>query len=108
MPLREHTKFLKDLTSCGFKPSEPFLSMMLHHIRESKLVELRTKMCILIPKSRSMMGCIDETNLLEYSEVFLQCSYESKHKISVSSHNLFPYQILLLCKIPSLQENHVI
>ncbi|WZZ29332.1 hypothetical protein YC2023_012733 [Brassica napus] len=51
--------------------------MMLHHIRESKLVELHTKMCILIPKSRSMMGCMDETNLLEYGEVFLQCSYEN-------------------------------
>ncbi|KAF3534060.1 hypothetical protein DY000_02043223 [Brassica cretica] len=76
MPLREHTKFLKDLISCGFKPSEPFLSMMLHHIRESKRVELHTKMCILIPKSRSMMGCMDETNLVEYGEVFLQCSYE--------------------------------
>ncbi|KAF3603159.1 hypothetical protein F2Q69_00038522 [Brassica cretica] len=84
MPLREYTKFLKDLIFCGFKPSEPFLSMMLHHIRESKLAELRTKMCILIPKSRSMMGCMDETNLLEYGEVFLQCSYESKQKISVS------------------------
>ncbi|CAN7075089.1 unnamed protein product, partial [Brassica oleracea var. botrytis] len=72
MPLREYTKFLKDLISYGFKPSEPFLSMMLHHIRESKLVELRTKMCILIPKSRSMMGCIDETNLLEYGETKVQ------------------------------------
>ncbi|WZZ29319.1 hypothetical protein YC2023_012720 [Brassica napus] len=77
MPPREHTKFLKDLVSCGIKPSEPFLSMMLHYIRESKLVELRTKTRILIPKGRSMMGCMDETNTLEYGQVFVRCSYST-------------------------------
>lgn len=78
MPLREHTTFLRDLISCGIKPSEPFVSMMLQYIRESKLLELRTKTRILIPKGRSLMGCLDETNTLEYGEVFVRCSHESQ------------------------------
>ncbi|KAG2246182.1 hypothetical protein Bca52824_085810 [Brassica carinata] len=71
MPPREHTKFLKDLVSCGIKLSEPFLSMMLHYIIESKLVEPCSKTSIWISKGRSMMGCMDETNTLEYDEVFM-------------------------------------
>ena len=85
MPPREHTKFLKDLVSCGIKPSEPFLSMMLHYIRESKLVELRTKTRILIPKGRSMMGCMDETNTLEYGQVFVRCSYSTNLSLTSES-----------------------
>ncbi|KAH0852865.1 hypothetical protein HID58_093650 [Brassica napus] len=85
MPPREHTKFLKDLVSCGIKPSEPFLSMMLHYIRESKLVELRTKTRIIIPKGRSMMGCMDETNTLEYGQVFVRCSYSTNLSLTSES-----------------------
>ncbi|CAF2079232.1 unnamed protein product [Brassica napus] len=85
MPPREHTKFLKDLVSCGIKPSEPFLSMMLHYIRDSKLVELRTKTRILIPKGRSMMGCMDETNTLEYGQVFVRCSYSTNLSLTSES-----------------------
>ncbi|KAL0691180.1 hypothetical protein Bca4012_090859 [Brassica carinata] len=85
MPPREHTKFLKDLVSCGIKPSEPFLSMMLHYIRESKLVELRTKTHILIPKGRSMMGCMDEMNTLEYGQVFVRCSYSTNLSLTSES-----------------------
>ncbi|CAN6926127.1 unnamed protein product [Brassica oleracea] len=85
MPPREHTKFLKDLVSCGIKPSEPFLSMMLHYIRESKLAELRTKTRILIPKGRSMMGCMDETNTLEYGQVFVRCSYSTNLSLTSES-----------------------
>ncbi|CAN7075073.1 unnamed protein product [Brassica oleracea var. botrytis] len=85
MPPREHTKFLQDLVSCGIKPSEPFLSMMLHYIRESKLVELRTKTRILIPKGRSMMGCMIETNTLEYGQVFVRCSYSTNLSLTSES-----------------------
>ena len=85
MPPREHTKFLNDLVSCGIKPSEPFLSMMLHYIRESKLVELRTKTRILIPKGRSMMGCMIETNTLEYGQVFVRCSYSTNLSLTSES-----------------------
>ncbi|KAG2317868.1 hypothetical protein Bca52824_020990 [Brassica carinata] len=65
---------------------------MPHYIREVKLVELRTKTRILIPKGRSMMGCMDETNTLEYGEVFVRCSYESlntksQSRVRIKSHN---------------------
>lgn len=71
----ENTKILKEMMLCGYKPdSEPFLWMMLHTFRESKLLELRRKSRIFIPNGRAMMGCLDETRHLEYGEVFLQCS----------------------------------
>jgi RNA-dependent RNA polymerase len=71
----ENTNILKELLSCGYKPDgEPFLSMMLQVFRASKLLELRTKTRIFIPKGRSMMGCLDETRTLEYGQVFVQFS----------------------------------
>ncbi|KAG2246169.1 hypothetical protein Bca52824_085797 [Brassica carinata] len=100
MPPREHTKFLKDLVSCGIKPSEPFLSMMLHYIRESKLVELRTKTRILIPKGRSMMGCMDETNTLEYGQVFVRCSYSTNLSLMSESSPTQDPTLTLDCTPP--------
>ncbi|CAH8353817.1 unnamed protein product [Eruca vesicaria subsp. sativa] len=69
----ENTKILKELILCGYKPdAEPFLSMMLQNFRASKLLELRTKTRIFIPRGRSMMGCLDETRTLEYGQVVVQ------------------------------------
>ena len=71
----ENTNILKELLKCGYKPnSEPFLSMMLQTFRASKLLDLRVKTRIFIPSGRLMMGCLDETNTLEYGEVFVQYS----------------------------------
>ncbi|KAM7487790.1 hypothetical protein LguiB_025274 [Lonicera macranthoides] len=71
----ENTNILKELLACGYKPDgEPFLSMMLHVFRASKLLELRTKTRIFVPRGRSMMGCLDETRTLEYGQVFVQFS----------------------------------
>ncbi|CAH2037641.1 unnamed protein product [Thlaspi arvense] len=71
----ENTQILKELILCGYKPdTEPFLSMMLQNFRTSKLLELRTKSRIFIPRGRSMMGCLDETRTLEYGQVFVQFS----------------------------------
>lgn len=71
----ENTNILRELLKCGYKPdSEPFLSMMLHAFRASKMLDLRLKARIFIPSARSMMGCLDETNTLEYGQVFVQLS----------------------------------
>ncbi|KAK9057194.1 hypothetical protein SSX86_024561 [Deinandra increscens subsp. villosa] len=71
----ENTNIMKGMLSCGYKPdAEPFLSMMLQVFRATKLLELRTKTRIFIPKGRSMMGCLDETRTLDYGEVFVQYS----------------------------------
>ncbi|KAM7488843.1 hypothetical protein LguiB_026327 [Lonicera macranthoides] len=71
----ENTDILKELLACGYKPDgEPFLSMMLQVFRSSKLLELRTKARIFVPKGRAMMGCLDETRTLKYGQVFVQFS----------------------------------
>ncbi|XP_062113342.1 probable RNA-dependent RNA polymerase 1 [Humulus lupulus] len=71
----EITNILKEMLMCGYKPDEePFLSMMLHTFRASKLLEIRTKTRIHIPNGRALMGCLDETGTLEYGQVFVQCS----------------------------------
>jgi RNA-dependent RNA polymerase len=69
---------------CGYKPNvEPFLSMMLQTFRASKLLELRQKTRIFIPKGRAMMGVLDETRTLEYGEVFVKYS---NNRVSSRSH----------------------
>ncbi|XP_077241142.1 putative RNA-dependent RNA polymerase 1 isoform X3 [Tasmannia lanceolata] len=71
----EHTRILKEMLMCGYKPdAEPFFSMMLQTFRAAKLLELRTKSRIFVPRGRSMMGCLDETRSLEYGQVFVKVS----------------------------------
>ncbi|KAJ3699365.1 hypothetical protein LUZ61_003070 [Rhynchospora tenuis] len=71
----ETTSLIKELLLCGYKPDcEPFLSMMLHAFWATRMFELRTKSRIFVPKGRALMGCLDETSLLEYGEVFVQVS----------------------------------
>ncbi|PON57886.1 hypothetical protein TorRG33x02_292490, partial [Trema orientale] len=73
--LGEFANILKEMLMCGYKPDEePFLSMMLQTFHASKLLEIRTKTRIHIPNGRAMMGCLDETGILEYGQVFVQCS----------------------------------
>lgn len=69
----ENHNVLTDMLSCGYCPrTEPYLSMMLEAFRSSKLVELRNKARIFVPKGRCLMGCLDETRTLNYGEVFIQ------------------------------------
>ncbi|XP_076926633.1 putative RNA-dependent RNA polymerase 1 [Bidens hawaiensis] len=78
----ENTNVMKEMISCGYKPNaEPFLSMMLQVFRASKLLELRTKARIFVPKGRMMMGCLDETQTLEYGEVFVQYSSAGRRQL---------------------------
>ncbi|KAL8218556.1 hypothetical protein R6Q57_021929 [Mikania cordata] len=81
----ENTNIMKGLLSCGYKPNaEPFLSMMLQVFRATKLLELRTKTRIFVPKGRSMMGCLDETQTLEYGQVFVQYSSAGRRPLGDS------------------------
>ncbi|KAG8059507.1 hypothetical protein GUJ93_ZPchr0002g26649 [Zizania palustris] len=75
MPMGEITNALKELLLCGYQPDdEPFLSLLLQTFRASKLLELKTKSRIFIPKGRAMMGCLDETRSLKYGQVFIQAT----------------------------------
>lgn len=59
----------------GFHPKkEPHLLNMLRAIRALQLHELIFKARIFIPKSRWMMGVIDETATLQYGECFARVS----------------------------------
>lgn len=88
MSTGEITNILKEMLFCGYKPNvEPFLSMMLQTFRASKLLELRQKTRIFIPKGRAMMGVLDETRTLEYGEVFVQYSNNRISSLSYGSAN---------------------
>ncbi|XP_030468173.1 RNA-dependent RNA polymerase 1-like isoform X1 [Syzygium oleosum] len=78
----ENGKILKEMLMCGYRPDgEPFLSMMLLTFRAAKLFLLRTKTKIFLPKGRRMMGCLDETQTLEYGQVFVQYSGRRKKQM---------------------------
>eukprot|EP00252_Welwitschia_mirabilis_P013644 TRINITY_DN2_c0_g1_i3.p1 TRINITY_DN2_c0_g1~~TRINITY_DN2_c0_g1_i3.p1 ORF type:complete len:545 (+),score=84.82 TRINITY_DN2_c0_g1_i3:7546-9180(+) len=71
----EHHDVLVRMLQCGYSPkSEPYLSMVLHAFRASKLLDLKEKTRIFVPKGRCLMGCLDETGTLNYGEIFVQVS----------------------------------
>ncbi|XP_031259889.1 probable RNA-dependent RNA polymerase 1 [Pistacia vera] len=77
---------LKDMLHYYSKPrEEPFLSMMLQIFRLSALKDLKTKTRIFVPRGQTMMGCLDETGILKYGQVFVQCS---GHQTELSNNSL--------------------
>ncbi|KAG0556960.1 hypothetical protein KC19_11G091000 [Ceratodon purpureus] len=59
----------------GFHPkNEPHLYDMLLSIRTSQLEDLIAKARIYVPNGRWLMGCMDETGLLNYGQCFIQVS----------------------------------
>lgn len=85
----ENTNILKEMLNCGYKPDEePYLSMMLQSFRSSKLLDLRVKARVFIPKARQMMGCLDETGTLEYGQVFVQFSEAARRRFYEESTTL--------------------
>ncbi|CAJ1943907.1 unnamed protein product [Sphenostylis stenocarpa] len=51
--------------------SEPYLSMMLKAYYAYQLSDLKSRCRIFIPKGRVLVGCLDETGLLNYGQVFV-------------------------------------
>ncbi|KAK6931654.1 RNA-dependent RNA polymerase, eukaryotic-type [Dillenia turbinata] len=108
---------LKKMLSCGYKPDEEaYLSMMLQTFRASKLLELRTKTRIFVPRARQMMGCLDETGTLEYGQVFVQISgigrkqHFKYSRISGGSRNQRPFVLktkVVVAKNPCLHPGDV-
>lgn len=85
----ENANILKEMLNCGYKPDEePYLSMMLQSFRSSKLLDLRVKARVFIPKARQMMGCLDETGTLEYGQVFVQFSEATRRQFYEESTTL--------------------
>ncbi|CAM6085238.1 unnamed protein product [Calypogeia fissa] len=62
-----------EMLKAGYHPTnEPYLRSLLQAFRAFQLLQLRTKSRILVSKGRTMMGCLDETGILDYGEVFLR------------------------------------
>lgn len=57
----------------GFEPEiEPYLSMILQSHRENQLSDLRSRCRIFVPKGRVLLGCLDETGILDYGQVYIR------------------------------------
>ncbi|CAN1846087.1 RNA-dependent RNA polymerase 2 [Linum perenne] len=57
----------------GYEPNvEPYLSMMLQSYHDNLLSELRGRCRILVPKGRVLIGCLDESGILEYGQVYVR------------------------------------
>ncbi|XP_057952137.1 RNA-dependent RNA polymerase 2 [Malania oleifera] len=57
----------------GYEPiAEPYLSMMLQAHRESQFYDLRSRCRIFVPNGRVLIGCLDETGILNYGQVYVR------------------------------------
>lgn len=56
----------------GYEPNdEPYLSMMIEAHHDSQLSDLKSRCRIHIPKGRLLIGCLDETGILDYGQVYV-------------------------------------
>ncbi|KNA17291.1 hypothetical protein SOVF_081360 [Spinacia oleracea] len=67
------SKTLVKMLRHGFEPnSEPYLLMMLRAYLESQLSDLRGRCRLYVPKGRVLLGCLDETGILNYGQIFVR------------------------------------
>jgi RNA-dependent RNA polymerase len=64
--------FLIDFLSKLSKYKEPFTQRLLYAFQAFVINEVRTKAKILVSKSWSLFGVVDETGILEYGQCFVQ------------------------------------
>lgn len=73
----------------GYQPNmEPYLSMMLQAYRESQLSDIRTRCRIFVPKARVLIGCLDETGVLNYGQVYVRVTM-TKAELKCSDERFF-------------------
>lgn len=66
------------MLSAGFIPqTEPYLKAMLSCLRSAQLRDLLTKTRIFVPLGRWLMGCLDESAVLQSGQCFIQVSTPS-------------------------------
>ncbi|KAI3765806.1 hypothetical protein L2E82_15850 [Cichorium intybus] len=57
----------------GYEPNrEPYLSMMLLSHHDNLLTDLRTRCRVFVPKGRILVGCLDESGVLDYGQVYVR------------------------------------
>ncbi|KAK3121279.1 hypothetical protein QOZ80_8BG0650010 [Eleusine coracana subsp. coracana] len=90
--LAEHGNTLGLMLNAGFAPAtEPHLRAMLLAIRSSQLQGLLEKTKIFVPKSRWLMGCLDELGILEQGQCFIRTSSPSLSSCVVTHGSRFSW-----------------
>lgn len=57
----------------GYEPNaEPYLSMMLQSYYQNQLNDLKTRCRVFVPKGRVLLGCLDETGILNYGQIYVR------------------------------------
>ncbi|KAJ8553798.1 hypothetical protein K7X08_024476 [Anisodus acutangulus] len=82
-------KILMRMLLQGYAPNlEPYLSMMLQSHFENQLSDLRSRCRIFIPKGRVLVGCLDETGILNYGQVYARITL-TKAELQNGQQNFF-------------------
>lgn len=74
----------------GYEPNvEPYLSMMLRAHHNSLLSDLRSRCRIFVPKGRILIGCMDETGILEYGQVYCRTTMTKTELLQLDGQSFF-------------------
>ncbi|KAL1818418.1 hypothetical protein ACET3Z_013287 [Daucus carota] len=69
----DSNRILAKMLVKGYNPNEePYLSMMLRSHYELQVSDLRSRCRILVPKGRILIGCLDESGILDYGQVYIR------------------------------------
>ncbi|KAL0012189.1 hypothetical protein SO802_007297 [Lithocarpus litseifolius] len=73
----------------GYEPNqEPYLSMMLQAHYDNLLSDLKSRCRIFVPKGRILVGCLDETGILNYGQVYVRITM-SKAELQSEDQSFF-------------------
>ncbi|GAB2240730.1 hypothetical protein Droror1_Dr00021248 [Drosera rotundifolia] len=73
MGMHDSENILVSMLNHGYEPhAEPYLSMMLQAYRDSQLSDIKNRCRVHVPKGRVLLGCLDETGVLEYGQVYVR------------------------------------
>ncbi|GMQ10242.1 hypothetical protein CsSME_00053321 [Camellia sinensis var. sinensis] len=73
----------------GYEPNvEPYLSMILRAHHDNQLSDLRTRCRIFVPQGRILIGCLDETGILNYGQVYVRITM-TKAELQAGEQSFF-------------------
>ncbi|KAL6997199.1 RNA-dependent RNA polymerase 2 [Sarracenia purpurea var. burkii] len=73
----------------GYEPNlEPYLCMMLKAHHDSQLSDLKSRCRIFVPRGRILIGCLDETGILEYGQVYCRVTM-TKAELKLTGQSFF-------------------
>ncbi|KAK4747307.1 hypothetical protein SAY87_026344 [Trapa incisa] len=85
----DQRNILVKMLLAGYQPStEPYLTMMLKAHHAMQLADLRSRCRIHVPGGRVLIGCLDETGLLEYGQVYVRITL-TKEEQNSGEHKFF-------------------